>query len=100
MFIIPSIFIGILPILEAFKGVMNQWFSLSHLRLNQRWLSPFPSIRSAKVSNPKILKNVLGKGGRVTMPVIVLWDEEKSNDLFYTHENLMSTGIWKGERKR
>jgi hypothetical protein len=56
-------------------------------------LSPFPSIRSAKVSNPKILKNVLGKGGRVTMPVIVLWDEEKSNDLFYTHENLMSTGI-------
>jgi hypothetical protein len=29
-----------------------------------------------------------------------LWDEKKSNDLFYTNENLMNIEIWKGEGKR
>jgi len=42
-----------------------------------------PSIRSAKVSNPKILKNILGKGGRVTRPVIVL-KMKRSQMIYFT----------------
>jgi hypothetical protein len=36
---------------------------------------------------------MLGKGGKVTRPIVVLWDEKKSNDLFYTNENLMNIEI-------
>ncbi len=100
MFIISSTFTNILPISKTLKGAINQQFSHSHLRLNQQWSYSFPSARSAKVSNFKILKNMLGKGGKVTRPIVVLWDEKKSNDLFYTNENLMNIEIWKGEGKR